>query len=330
MYVAAKDRYQKMKYNHVGKSGLKLPQLSLGFWQNFGNEKPYKEVKEIVLKAFDNGITHFDLANNYGRPFGSAESNLGRILKEELAPYRDELVISTKAGYTMWDGPYGDHGSRKYIMASLDQSLNRLGLKYVDIFYHHRPDYDTPLIETMKTLADVVTQGKALYIGLSNYPKDRALEAIRILRGYGVELLIHQPKLSMLNTWVHDDKLDEMLIEEGVGMIPFSVLSQGLLTMKYIKDVPLSSRAGNPDVPFLNKDNITSELKQKLIELDTIAKSRNQSLAQMAISWAYNQKAVSSVLLGVSRISQLELNLETLNNLEFSNEELNRIQKIIK
>lgn len=329
MYIAASDRYQKMKYNRVGKSGLKLPQLSLGFWQNFGNEKPYEEVKEIVLKAFDNGITHFDLSNNYGRPFGSAESNLGKILKEELAPYRDELIISTKAGYTMWSGPYGDHGSRKYIMASLDQSLNRLGLKYVDIFYHHRPDYDTPLKETMKALADIVTQGKALYIGLSNYPLERALEAVKILRGYGVELLIHQPKLSMLNRWVSDEKLDKMLIKEGVGMIPFSVLSQGLLTMKYVKDVPLSSRAGNPDVPFLNKESVTVELKNKLIKLNDIAITRNQSLAQMAISWAYNQLGVSSVLLGVSKISQLEANLETLDNLEFSSDELTKINEII-
>ena len=330
MYKAADDRYKKMIYNRVGKSGLKLPQLSLGLWQNFGNEKPYEEVKEIILKAFDNGITHFDLANNYGRPFGSAESNLGKILNNELAPYRDELIISTKAGYTMWDGPYGDYGSRKYIMASLDQSLSRLGLKYVDIFYHHRPDYDTPLTETMKALADIVSQGKALYIGLSNYPKERALEAIKLLREYGVELLIHQPKLSMLNRWVDETGLDLMLLDEGVGMIPFSVLSQGLLTEKYIKEVPLDSRAGNPDVIFLNEGQITPELRTKLIALKEIASKRNQTLAQTAIAWAYNQKAVSSVLLGVSRLSQLETNLASLDNLEFSDEELNQINKILK
>lgn len=284
MYKAATNRYEKMKYNRVGNSGLKLPQLSLGLWQNFGNEKPYDEVKEIILKAFDNGITHFDLANNYGRPFGSAESNLGKILNEELAPYRDELIISTKAGYTMWEGPYGDHGSRKYLMASLDQSLKRLGLEYVDIFYHHRPDYDTPLEETMKALADIVSQGKALYIGLSNYPKERAAEAIKILRGYGVDLLIHQPKLSMLNQWVKETQLDQMLVDEGIGMIPFSVLSQGLLTEKYIKDIPSDSRAGNPDVVFLNKDNITKELREKLVKLKVMADKRKQSLAQMSIS----------------------------------------------
>ncbi len=329
MYVAAKNRYDKMIYNRVGKSGLKLPQFSLGFWQNFGFEKDYEEVKEIVLKAFDSGITHFDLANNYGRPFGSAEINLGKILKNELAPYRDELIISTKAGYTMWDGPYGDHGSRKYIMASLDQSLNRLGIKYVDIFYHHRPDYDTPLKETMKALADIVNQGKALYIGLSNYPKERALEAIEVLRGYGVELLIHQPKLSMLNQWVKETELDKMLIKEGVGMIPFSILSQGLLTEKYITEIPLDSRAGNPDVGFLNEDSVTSELRVKLVKLKEIAKKRKQSLAQMAISWASMQNGVSSVLLGVSRIGQLEANLDALNNRFFTDKEIKDINKIL-
>lgn len=330
MYKAASDRYKKMIYNRVGRSGLKLPQLSLGLWQNFGYEKPYEEVKEIVLKAFDNGITHFDLANNYGRPGGSAEINLGKILKEELAPYRDELIISTKAGYCMWEGPYGDNGSRKYLMASIDQSLERLGLDYVDIFYHHRPDFDTPLEETMKALADIVSQGKALYVGLSNYPTDLALEAIKILRGFGVKLLIHQPQLSMLNRWVQDTKLDVMLKGAGVGMIPFSILSQGLLTEKYIKDIPKDSRIGNPDVPFLNESNVTPELRSKLVKLNVIAKKRNQSLAQMAVAWTTKQKGVSSVLLGVSRLSQLESNLEALNNLEFTDEEMNAIFEIIK
>lgn len=330
MYKAASNRYDKMIYNRVGNSGLKLPQLSLGLWQNFGYEKDYEEVKEIVLKAFDNGITHFDLANNYGRPGGSAETNLGKILNSDLAPYRDELIISTKAGYGMWDGPYGDHGSRKYLMASIDQSLSRLGLKYVDIFYHHRPDYDTPLKETMKALADIVSQGKALYIGLSNYPKERALEAIKILREYGVELLIHQPSMSMLNTWVKETELDEMLIEEGIGIASFSILSQGLLTEKYIKEVPKDSRAGNPDVIFLNEDNVTEELRAKLIKLKVIAGKRNQTLAQMAIAWVCASKGVSTVLLGVSRLSQLDINLETLNNLEFSDDELNRINNILK
>jgi len=330
MYVAAKDRYQKMNYNRVGKSGLKLPQLSLGLWQNFGEEKPFEEVKEIVLKAFDSGITHFDLANNYGRPGGSAETNIGKILAKELAPYRDELIISTKAGYGMWEGPYGDFGSRKYLMASLDQSLIRLGLKYVDIFYHHRPDYETPLEETMKTLADIVTQGKALYVGISSYPIELALKAKEILAGFGVSLLIHQPSFSMLNRWIQDTKLDQQLLDAGVGIIPFSILSQGLLTDKYIKDIPKDSRIGNPDVPFLNEGNVTKELRNKLAKLQTIAVSRTQSLAQMAISWTCAQKGISSVLIGVSRLSQLNDNLESLKNLEFTEKELNEINSILK
>lgn len=330
MYQAANDRYRKMNYNRVGNSGLKLPQLSLGFWQNFGHEKPFEEVKEIVLKAFDNGITHFDLANNYGRPGGSAETNLGKILKEELAPYRDQLIISTKAGYGMWDGPYGDNGSRKYLMASIDQSLERLGIKYVDIFYHHRPDYDTPLEETMKALADIVAQGKALYIGISNYPTDRAKQAIKILRGYGVELLIHQPSFSMLNRWIQETHLDDMLINEGVGIIPFSILSQGLLTEKYITEIPKDSRVGNPDVPFLTENNVTNELRSKLLKLKAIAVKRNQSLAQMAVAWTASQKGISTVLLGVSRISQLESNLEALKNLKFTDKELQEIEEALK
>lgn len=329
MYVAAKDRYHKMKYNRVGKSGLKLPQLSLGLWQNFGDEKPFEEVKEIVLKAFDSGITHFDLANNYGRPGGSAEINLGKILSEELAPYRDELIISTKAGYGMWEGPYGDEGSRKYLMASIDQSLKRLGLKYVDIFYHHRPDYETPLEETMKALADIVTQGKALYVGISNYPIEYALKAKEILAGYGVRLLIHQPSFSMLNRWIQNTSLDQQLLDEGVGIIPFSILSQGLLTNKYIKDIPKDSRIGNPDVPFLNEGNVTKELREKLIKLQKIAVSRGQSLAQMAIAWTCSQKGISSVLIGVSRLSQLNDNLDSLNNMEFSKDELKEIETIL-
>ncbi|MBN2604553.1 MAG: aldo/keto reductase, partial [Bacilli bacterium] len=309
--------------------GLKLPQLSLGFWQNFGHEKPYEEVKEIVLAAFDHGITHFDLANNYGRPGGSAESNLGKILKEELAPYRDQLVISTKAGYGMWEGPYGDWGSRKYLMASLDQSLERLGLKYVDIFYHHRPDPNTPLEETMKALADIVQQGKALYVGLSNYPTELAEKAIHILRGYGVELLIHQPRFSMLDRWIQDTKLVDLLVKEGVGIIPFSILSQGLLTEKYLKEVPRDSRVGNPDVPFLTENNITEELKHKLLQLKEISDKRGQSLAQMAVSWTCVQEGISTVLLGVSRLSQLEDNLKAIEHLHFTDLEKALISKIL-
>lgn len=330
MYEAAQDRYQKMTYNRVGKSGLKLPQLSLGFWQNFGNEKAYEEVKEIVLAAFDNGITHFDLANNYGRPFGSAESNLGKILKEELAPYRDQLIISTKAGYEMWDGPYGNWGSRKSVMSSLNQSLERLGLEYVDIFYHHRPDPNTPLEETMKALADIVQQGKALYVGLSNYPTDIAEKAIHILRAYGVELLIHQPKFSMLERWIQDTKLVDLLVKEGVGIIPFSILAQGLLTEKYLHEVPKDSRAGNPDVRFLNASNITEELKNKLVQLKQIADNRGQSLAQMAVSWTCVQEGITTVLLGVSRLSQLEDNLKAIEHLQFTKEELKEIERILR
>jgi len=330
MYKAAKDRYENMIYNRVGKSGLKLPMLSLGLWQNFGHEKEFDEVKEIVLKAFDNGITHFDLANNYGRPGGSAESNLGKILAKELAPYRDEIIISTKAGYGMWPGPYGDNGSRKYLMASIDQSLERLGLDYVDIFYHHRPDWDTPLSETMNALADIVKQGKALYVGISNYPTDRALEAVKLLREFGVDLLIHQPSFSMVNRWIQDTRLDEMLVGAGVGIIPFSILSQGLLTEKYLTEIPSDSRAGNPDVPFLNEGNINDELREKLFKLKEIALKRNQSLAQMAIAWTCAQKGISSVLIGVSRLSQLESNLHSLDNLDFSDDELKEIMEVIK
>lgn len=330
MYKAKQNRYENMMYNRVGNSGLKLPQLSLGLWQNFGEEKPFDEVKEIVLRAFDAGITHFDLANNYGRPAGSAERNFGKILSKELAPYRDELIISTKAGYGMWEGPYGDLGSRKYLMASIDQSLERLGLKYVDIFYHHRPDYDTPLEETMKALADIVQQGKALYVGISNYPADRARKAIEILRGYGVEMLITQPHFSMLDRWIQNDGLDDAMVEEGVGIIPFSILSQGLLTDKYIDKIPKDSRIANPDIWFLTEDNITEELRDKLLALKQIADKRKQSLAEMTIAWTCVQKGISSVLIGVSRLSQLESNLNALNQLDFTNEELKSIEEILK
>ena len=330
MYQANKERYQKMEYRRVGNSGLKLPLLSLGMWQNFGHEKSFEEVKEIVLNAFDNGITHFDLANNYGRPGGSAESNMGKILANELKPYRDEIIISTKAGYGMWEGPYGDWGSRKYLMSSLDQSLNRLGLDYVDIFYHHRPDYDTPLEETMKALADIVSMGKALYVGISNYPKDRALEAKKILESYGVRLLIHQPSFSMLNRWIQKEGLADSMEQEGVGIIPFSILQQGLLTSKYLKEVPSDSRMGNPEIWWFNEKELTEELKNKLLQLKQIADRRNQTLAQLAISWTLAQKGISSVLLGVSRLSQLQDNLKTLENLDFTDEERNEIEQILE
>jgi L-glyceraldehyde 3-phosphate reductase len=329
MYQAAKDRYEKMPYRRVGQSGLKLPVLSLGFWQNFGEEKPFDEVKEIVLAAFDHGITHFDLANNYGRPSGSAERNLGKILANELAPYRDELIISTKAGYGMWEGPYGDFGSRKYLMASLDQSLARLGLDYVDIFYHHRPDYDTPLEETMTALADIVKMGKALYVGISNYPANRAKEAKRLLADQGVRLLIHQPSFSMLNRWIQTEGLVDAMVEEGVGIIPFSILQQGLLTEKYLKAVPSDSRMGNPDIWWFKESELTEQLKSKLVDLLAIATKRDQTLAQLAISWTAAQKGISSVLLGVSRLSQLEANLKALEHLDFTDEELDAIEAIL-
>jgi L-glyceraldehyde 3-phosphate reductase len=329
MYEAAKNRYEKMTYRRVGKSGLKLPLLSLGFWLNFGNEKPFEEVKEIVLTAFDHGITHFDLANNYGRPGGSAESNLGKILKDELKPYRDQLIISTKAGYGMWEGPYGDFGSRKYLMASIDQSLERLGLDYVDIFYHHRPDYDTPLEETMKALADIVMMGKALYVGISSYPADRAREAKRILASYGVRLLIHQPSFSMLNRWIQTDGLADAMVEEGVGIIPFSILQQGLLTEKYLKEIPKDSRMGSEATWWFKPSELTDEVKEKLLKLKALAEKRGQTLAQMAIAWTLAQKGISSVLIGVSRLSQLESNLEVLEHLEFTDGELAQIEEIL-
>ncbi|MCD6482168.1 MAG: aldo/keto reductase [Candidatus Izimaplasma sp.] len=330
MYIADKNRYNKMSYNRVGKSGLKLPQLSLGLWQNFGKEKPFEEVKEIILKAFDNGITHFDLANNYGRPGGSAEENLGKLMANELLPYRDQIIISTKAGYGMWPGPYGDFGSRKYLMASIDQSLKRLNIKYVDIFYHHRPDYNTPLEETMKALADIVTQGKALYIGISNYPTNLAVKASDLLAKYGVKLLIHQPSFSMLNRWIQDTALDKAMEENGVGIIPYSVLSQGLLTEKYIEGIPDDSRVSNPNVPFVNEGDVTKELRKKLTKLKTIADSRGQTLAQLAISWTCIQRGISTVLIGVSKLSQLIDNLDALNKLEFNKDELLKIDKILK
>ncbi len=328
MYTANPDRYKNMKYNRVGNSGVILSQLSLGFWINFGEEKPFEHVKEIVLAAFDNGITHFDLANNYGVPSGSAERNLGKILANELKPYRDELFISTKAGYYMWEGPYGDNGSRKYLMASLDQSLERLGLDYVDLFYHHRPDYNTPLEETMKALADIVHQGKALYVGISNYPTDRAIQAAEILESYGVKLLIHQPSFSLLNRWIQKDHLDEEMSKRGIGIIPFSVLSQGLLTNKYIKEIPSESRAADSKIVFLNEENITPELREKLKKLDVVAKRRGQTIAEMAMAWATVQKGISTILTGVSRLSQLESNLRAIHNNDFTQEELAEIEKI--
>ncbi|WP_018247642.1 L-glyceraldehyde 3-phosphate reductase [Orenia marismortui] len=328
-YVASKDRYKNMKYNRCGNSGLKLPAVSLGLWHNFGNNDNFENSRTMIRKAFDLGITHFDLANNYGPPAGSAEENFGRILKTDLAGYRDELVISTKAGYGMWEGPYGDWGSRKYLISSLDQSLKRLGVDYVDIFYHHRPDPNTPIEETMGALDSIVRQGKALYVGISNYNSEQTKEALAVLKDLGTPCLIHQPSYSMFNRWVEDDGLLDLLEDEGVGSIVFSPLSQGLLTDKYLKGIPSNSRAGGSS-QFLNDKDITEEKLNKVRSLNEIASSRNQTLAQMALAWVLRRGRVTSVLVGASRASQIEENVKIVENLDFSDEELAKIEAILK
>jgi len=328
-YFPDNERYNKtMIYNYCGKSGLKLPVISLGLWHNFGFVDNFTNCKELIFTAFDNGITHFDLANNYGPPPGSAEINFGRILKNYLKNYRDELIISTKAGYFMWEGPYGDWGSRKYLLASLDQSLKRLQLDYIDIFYSHRPDPITPIEETMGALADAVKQGKALYVGISNYPPDKTIEASQILRNLGVPCLIHQSRYSMFDRWV-EDKLLDILENEGVGFIAFSPLAQGLLTDKYLNGIPTNSRASKP-YGFLKPEHITSEKLEKVKKLNEIAKRRGQSLAQMAIAWILKDKRITSVLIGASSKEQLKENLKACENLYFSDEELKEIESIIK
>lgn len=327
-YIASGNRYQEMIYNRCGKSGLKLPAVSLGLWHNFGGVDEYENARAIVLKAFDSGITHFDLANNYGPPPGSAEENFGKILSKDLGNYRDELVISTKAGYLMWAGPYGDGGSRKYLISSLDQSLKRMNLAYVDIFYHHRPDTETPFEESMEALAHVYRQGKALYVGISNYPAELAGKAITYLKQLGVSCLIHQPRYSMLDRWVEEGLLD-VLENEGVGCIPFSPLAQGLLTEKYLKGIPPGSRAAKSH-GFLKKEQVTPEILAKVLKLHEIAKERGQSLAQLALSWLLNDPRITSVLIGASSINQLEDNLKCLTNKKFSEEELQKIEKILR
>lgn len=326
MYKAAEDRYAQMTYRRCGKSGLLLPELSLGMWQHFSDAEPYADGRDIILKAFDSGITHFDLANNYGG--GSAEENFGKILAKDLAPYRDELIISTKAGYDMWSGPYGEWGSRKYLIASLDRSLKRMGLDYVDIFYSHRPDHETPLEETMGALAHAVHQGKALYAGISNYPADMAEEAVGILASKGVRCLIHQPKYSMLERTPEKGLLD-VLERNGVGSIVFQPLAQGLLTDKYLKGIPADSRISNGKGSIMSSD-LTPDLLSALKELNSMALERGQSLAQMAISWLLKDRRVTSVLIGVSRISQLTDNLKALENKNFSSDELDIIENILK
>lgn len=326
-YIADENRYEKMKYRRTGNSGLLLPELSLGLWHNFGKNDDFDNARNLLKCAFDNGITHFDLANNYGPPPGSAEKNFGKILKKDFKKYRDELIISTKAGYGMWEGPYGDLGSKKFLVASLDQSLKRMGLDYVDIFYHHRPDYDTPLEETMGTLDLMVRQGKALYVGISNYQPERAAEAFKILKDLGTPCLIHQPRYSMMDRWVEDGLLD-LIEKEGVGSIAFSPLAQGMLTNKYINGLPKDSRALN-DSPFLNKNQVLENLP-KIKALNEIALERGQSLAQMAISWILKDDRITSVLIGASKTAQIEDSLKAIDNTIFSKEELAKIEGILK
>jgi L-glyceraldehyde 3-phosphate reductase len=323
-YVASGDRYDAMLYRRCGRSGLKLPALSLGLWHNFGHDHPLDDQRAIVRRAFDLGITHFDLANNYGPPPGSAEENFGRLLREDLRPYRDELIISSKAGYDMWPGPYGEWGSRKYLLASLDQSLRRMGLDYVDIFYSHRFDPDTPLEETLGALDSAVRQGKALYAGISSYSGERTREAAAILRELGTPALIHQPSYSMLNRWVEEDLLD-VLGDEGIGSIVFSPLAQGMLTDRYLDGVPEDSRAA--EGRFLTTDFLTDENLDRIRSLNELAQRRGQSLAQMAIAWVLRDERVTSALIGASSVAQLEQNVAALDRLGFSGDELAEIDR---
>jgi L-glyceraldehyde 3-phosphate reductase len=327
-YNPLQERYNKMNYRRCGRSGIRLPEISLGLWHNFGSVDVFENFRKILWRAFDSGITHFDLANNYGPVPGSAEENFGIILKKDFSYLRDEMIISTKAGWEMWPGPYGDFGSRKYLLSSLDQSLKRMNLEYVDIFYSHRPDPDTPLEETMGALASAVQQGKALYAGISSYPADLTRKAAAILRDMNVNCLIHQPKYSMFNRWVEQGLLD-VLEETGIGCIPFSPLDQGMLTDKYLKGIPIDSRAYKP-TGFLKIEEVTEQKISKAKLLNEIAANRNQSLAQMAVAWLLKDPRVTSVLVGVSKVEQLDDNLKTLNNLNFSEEELKKIELILK
>jgi len=327
-YTPSESRYKKMEYRRCGQSGLLLPAISIGLWHNFGDVDEYKNCRKILQFAFDSGITHFDLANNYGPPPGSAEENFGHILKKDFAEVRDELIISTKAGYKMWEGPYGDWGSKKYLVSSLDQSLKRMKLDYVDIFYSHRPDPNTPLEETMGALDLIVRQGKALYAGISNYKAEEAARAIQILKELGTPCLIHQPKYSMFERWVEGGLLD-VLEREGVGCIPFSPLAQGLLTNKYLKGIPEDSRAAKPH-GFLQESQVTPETIDKIAKLNQLAQERGQTLAQMALSWLLKDKRITSVLIGVSKVEQLEDCLQAYTRIIFSEEELNRIEKILQ
>lgn len=328
-YNPASNRYESMQYNRCGKSGLLLPSISLGLWHNFGSVDVFDNGRSIIRRAFDRGVTHFDLANNYGPEPGSAEENFGIILKKDFSGYlRDELVISTKAGYRMWAGPYGEWGSRKYLISSLNQSLKRMGLDYVDIFYSHRPDPNTPLEETMMALDAAVRQGKALYVGISNYSAEDSRRAIEILKQLGTPCLIHQPKYSMFVRWVEDGLLD-VLEEHGVGCIPFSPLAQGMLTDRYLKGIPEDSRAAKSH-GFLKTSEITGERLDQIRRLNELAQQRNQSLAQMALAWLLKDQRITSVLIGASSVQQLDNNLDSLNNLVFTSAELEAIESILK
>lgn len=327
IYLADKQRYEQMPYRRCGKSGLLLPAISLGLWHNFGSVDVFEQFKQIAFRAFDRGVTHFDLANNYGPVYGSAEENFGRILKNGLGTYRDELLISTKAGYDMWPGPYGNWGSRKYLMASLDQSLKRMGLEYVDIFYSHRPDPETPIEETMGALVDIVRQGKALYVGISNYNPAQTQAALEVLKEHKVHCLIHQARYSMLDRWVEPELLS-VLDEEGVGMIAFSPLAQGLLTDKYLHGIPENSRAAKP-TGHLKREQVTADKIARITRLNELAAQRGQTLAEMALAWIMRDKRVTSVLIGASSVAQLDDNLKALEHLSFTDEELEQIESIL-
>ena len=324
-YVAAPDRYEHLSYRRTGRSGLLLPPISLGLWHNFGDDKPLGTQRAILRRAFDLGVTHFDLANNYGPPYGAAEESFGRLLATDFAPHRDELVISTKAGYDMWPGPYGDGGSRKYLLASLDQSLRRMGLDYVDIFYSHRVDPDTPLDETMGALVTAVEQGKALYAGISSYSSARTVEAAKLLADHGVPLLIHQPSYSMLNRWIEHDQLLDTLEEVGAGCIAFSPLAQGMLTDRYLDGIPADSRVATGGA--LSRDMLTEERLAHVRALAAVADARGQSLAQLALAWALRDPRMTSLVIGASSVAQLDANLDAVDNLAFADDELTAIDQ---
>ena len=327
LYVPSPSRYDNITYNRCGKSGLKLPPVSLGLWHNFGGVDVFENCRKIIHRAFDLGITHFDLANNYGPPYGSAEETFGRIFKKDLKPYRHELIISSKAGWDMWEGPYGNFGSRKYLIASLDQSLKRMGIEYVDIFYHHRPDPETPLEETMGALDHIVKRGKALYAGISQYNAEDTKRAMDILKSMGTRLLIHQPRYNMMDRWI-ENGLTDVLINEGIGSIAFSPLAQGLLTNRYLDGIPSDSRAAKEGT-YLSREQVTEDKVNKIRKLNDVAANRNQSLAQMAIAWVLRDPVVTSALIGASKVSQVEDAFGAVKNMNFSNEELKQIDDIL-